>query len=628
MTQNHLSRSDRRTTRLIVLFGLLLTLVAAPLAVPATAQGPDPNADDGSFYINEPNPRPRSTAEAAPLSAAAPESARAIAAVSALPGAHFLHVATTDNIDGTYTYIDHPLLNNNEDALFMVTQDWNPKGLGGTYNDKNIAAWYDTDEDRWVIFNESLANMPEEAAFNVHIPVEDGTVFTHTATASNTFGNYTLIDNPLLNDNPDATVFVTQLWNYPPGSPGVYNDHPIGVWYEGFSGQWSIFNQDLASISDGVPFTVLVASDDETTIVHTATAENSSAQVTWIDDARINGNPNALLTVTQHWNPGGTVGIYNEHAIGVWYDTAMQQWSIFNQDLATMPEGAPFNVLIPPTDEAFFTHTATAGNSVDNVTWLDHPLLNGNPDAILLVTHNWNPGGVGGVYNDQAIGVWYSNSQQKWSIYNQDWSVDMVEGASFNVYVPPLGANVFTHVANTGNSSLNYTWLEHPQTNDQPDAIALFSPNWNPNGIGGTYNNQATGIWYDTFVEKASIFNQDPAVNMPENAAFNVLVPDADAEVFVHTATVTNSMNHVTWLDHPLLNGAPNAIVIVTQNWNPGGGAGGIYNNEVIGVWYDDGRAQWSIFNQSLTDIPEGASFNVLVHLERVFLPLVGLNLD
>jgi len=97
-----------------------------------------------------------------------------------------------------------------------------------------------------------------------------------------------------------------------------------------------------------------------------------------------------------------------------------------------MTENAAFNILIPPTDSAAFTHVATAANSAAQVTYIDHPLLNGNPDAIALTTQNWNPGDSGRIYNDHHIRVWYSASQQKWSIINQDL-VDMPEGAAFNI---------------------------------------------------------------------------------------------------------------------------------------------------------------------------------------------------
>ena len=60
-----------------------------------------------------------------------------------------------------------------------------------------------------------------------------------------------------------------------------------------------------------------------------------------------------------------------------------------------------------PTNVNYFVHTATAENSVEHITTLDHPLLNGNPDAVLIVTQNFNPSELGNVYNDQAIGVYY-----------------------------------------------------------------------------------------------------------------------------------------------------------------------------------------------------------------------------
>lgn len=80
--------------------------------------------------------------------------------------------------------------------------------------------------------------------------------------------------------------------------------------------------------------------------VHRATSENVSANSSYIDDPSTNGNPNAVLTVTQNWNPGGDGGTYNAHPIGVWYDTDAEKWAIANEDRAAMPEGAAFNVVV------------------------------------------------------------------------------------------------------------------------------------------------------------------------------------------------------------------------------------------------------------------------------------------
>ncbi|MDP9488367.1 MAG: serine/threonine protein kinase, partial [Actinomycetota bacterium] len=80
--------------------------------------------------------------------------------------------------------------------------------------------------------------------------------------------------------------------------------------------------------------------------VHRATSENVSANSSYIDDPSTNDNPDAVLTVTQNWNPGGDGGTYNAHPIGVWYDASAEKWAIANEDRAAMPEGAAFNVVV------------------------------------------------------------------------------------------------------------------------------------------------------------------------------------------------------------------------------------------------------------------------------------------
>lgn len=80
--------------------------------------------------------------------------------------------------------------------------------------------------------------------------------------------------------------------------------------------------------------------------VHRATPGNISENSTYLDNPLANGDPNVVLYVTQNFNPGGEAGTYNEHPIGVWYDESRQRWAVFNQDRATMPDGAAFNVAV------------------------------------------------------------------------------------------------------------------------------------------------------------------------------------------------------------------------------------------------------------------------------------------
>ena len=570
------------------------------------------------------------------VGARSPESAKSVetrvfpSAAASVPGARFVHTATAANTAFNYTRIDHPLTNENPNAIVLVTQNWNPGGTGGTYNDHSIGVWYSSGAKKWAVFNQDLANMPEGADFDVLIPATAADAFVHTATAANSTPNWTTIDHPLTNENPSAIVLVTQNWN-PGGVSGTYNDHPIGVWYSGSMKQWAIFNQDLVSIPDGADFNVLIPPTGADVFVHSATAANIASNWTTIDHPRTNDNPNAIVLVTQNYNPGG-VGTYNDHSIGVWYAKGAKTWAVFNQDMASMPEGADFNVLVATTDSAACVHTATAASIAGNSTYMDHPLTNDNPNAIVLVTQNWNPGGVGNTYNDHPIGVWYSNGAKKWAIFNQDLA-SMPTDAAFNVLIPALDTSVFVHSATAANITLNWTYIDHLLTNNNPNAIVLATQNWNPSGVGSTYNNHPIGVFYDSVEFKWAVFNQDIA-SMPDGAAFNILVSSANTAVFVHTATAAgtavfvhtataaNTAFNYTRIDHPLTNENPNAIVLVTQNWNPGG-LGGTYNDHPIGVWYSGSAKKWAIFNQDVASMPDSAAFSVIVIVYKVYLPVV-----
>ena len=312
--------------------------------------------------------------------------------------------------------------------------------------------WYYTPIGKWAIFNQdNTASMPIGADFNVLIPPTNAEVFVHTATPGNILFNYTLIDHPLTNENPNAIVMVTQNWN-PGGVDGTYNNYPIGVWYSSSAKKWGIFNQDSSSsMPVDAAFNVLISTTDWAAFVHTATSTNITTNSTFIDQSLTNDNPNAILFVTPNWNPGGGIGIYNNHPIGVWYSHGAKKWAIFNQDKASMPDGSAFNVLIPAVDTSVFVHTARVGNITSNWTTIDHPLTNNDPNAIVLVTQNWNPSGVGNIYNDHSIGVWYIASENKWAIFNQDLAAMPVD-AAFNVLVAS-DSNTFVHTAAASNCS-------------------------------------------------------------------------------------------------------------------------------------------------------------------------------
>jgi hypothetical protein len=178
---------------------------------------------------------------------------------------------------------------------------------------------------------------------------------------------------------------------------------------------------------------------EEASFVHHATDENSGGDyTTYINDPNINGDANAIVLVVPSTDRGNARDATYDHNIGVWYESGNEKrWAIFNQDRSAIRGGAVFEVVVPPASQSF-VHYAVPDNIISNSTYLDDALTNGEPNAALSVTHNWNPGGGRGVYNDHPIGVVYDQDVQKWVIYNQDDAL-MHNGAAFNVAVSGNG---------------------------------------------------------------------------------------------------------------------------------------------------------------------------------------------
>jgi hypothetical protein len=185
---------------------------------------------------------------------------------------------TGGNISGNTTIIDHPSLNGNRNALCQVTQNWNPSGGGGTYNPKHIGIYLAG--DRWAIFNQDGSAMPVGAAFNVRISAANRS-FVHRVAPDNLQGHVTIIRRPELDGKPEAMLLITPNWN-PGGSGGVYNNHPIGVYYTGQN--WAIYNQDIAALTAGAAFNVEIV-DDQEAFVHQALPETNSGNHTVMNPA-------------------------------------------------------------------------------------------------------------------------------------------------------------------------------------------------------------------------------------------------------------------------------------------------------------------------------------------------------
>jgi hypothetical protein len=173
--------------------------------------------------------------------------------------------------------------------------------------------------------------------------------------------------------------------------------------------------------------------DDKASFTHRATDENSRGDYTYIGDPSINGDRHAIVLVSPTSDQESLGTASYRHNIGVWYEAGAEKWAIFNQDRAAVPAGATFQVEVPQPS-AKFVHHANLLNTVGNYTYLDDGLTNGEPDAILSVTQNWNPGGGRGVYNNHPVDVVYDADVEQWAVYNRD-GAPIPKGAAFNIAV-------------------------------------------------------------------------------------------------------------------------------------------------------------------------------------------------
>jgi hypothetical protein len=84
------------------------------------------------------------------------------------------------------------------------------------------------------------------------------TAVHHVADATNSMQNYTCIDDPSTNGDPNAMLFITR--NFALNTP--YITVPMGVFYSGTAlkpnNQWCIYREDNNAIPASTTFNVLV----------------------------------------------------------------------------------------------------------------------------------------------------------------------------------------------------------------------------------------------------------------------------------------------------------------------------------------------------------------------------------
>ncbi len=111
----------------------------------------------------------------------------------------FYHLTNKNNMTGHMTTLDHPGGNGQAGKLLFITQRY------GQYNDHQVGVYYEG--NRWKIYNEDIAAMPNNTMFNILAVNPFERAFQHRSSKANISNNWTVIDHPRTNNNPKMPSF-------------------------------------------------------------------------------------------------------------------------------------------------------------------------------------------------------------------------------------------------------------------------------------------------------------------------------------------------------------------------------------------------------------------------------------
>lgn len=252
-------------------------------------------------------------------------------------------------------------------------------------------------------------------------------IFIHKTSVDNIQDFKTILDHPDLNYNPDAIIFVSHCWSCLNANQANLNTN--GVYFSEDLQRWLIYNADQSPMPTDVSFFVYLSSGNYGTV---RTCDSNANFFNIIDDPWIDNSENKI-TAAIHVSSGELF----PHRIGVTYDYINNRHQVYteNQQNFQAHQTRIMFMTDGPEDVTAFRHYTNSGNTPNDITFIDHPLLNNKPNARFVFTHyKLNYESPHYQYYNKALTAFYSPFQNKWGIATEDFS-QMPHDLIFNVFV-------------------------------------------------------------------------------------------------------------------------------------------------------------------------------------------------
>jgi hypothetical protein len=184
----------------------------------------------------------------------------------------FILTTSAANIISAKALIDLPGLTGNPNAIIVAT----PLGNTKTANPHPIGAWYYS--NKWNIFNSDFAPMIAGLTYKVQYFVTPGAnQFLHLVTQQNLGSEGTYIDNPALNNKPNAQFSFLQNHSPDVRQGSWLNKFEEKAGYSTAAGKWFITNIGGQAMQKGSAYNIVISSPGITSLPPTP-IDNSSIQ--------------------------------------------------------------------------------------------------------------------------------------------------------------------------------------------------------------------------------------------------------------------------------------------------------------------------------------------------------------